>query len=98
MANIFPDEIGSFTTLMAIHKLTGHHRAWRDDTTHEIVICCSVTPADPLHLILGARYTNWRVDTLTAAWRNNHALRWSGLTSMTTGRPTPAIPLFSSRK
>lgn len=24
-----------------------------------------ISLADPLHLILGARYTNWRVDTLT---------------------------------
>ncbi len=52
------------TTLMAIsHKptVTTEPGAGRYHT-YEIVICCHrVTLADPLHLILGARYTNWRL-------------------------------------
>lgn len=38
-----------------------------------------VTLADPLHLILGARYTNWRVDTLTYSMEKNHTTPYAGL-------------------
>ena len=38
-----------------------------------------VTLADPLHLILGARYTKWRVDTLTYSMEKNHTTPYARL-------------------
>ncbi len=67
---------------MAIsHKPTGHHEPGTGRYhTYEIVICChSSHPSDPLHLILGARYTNWRVDTLTYSMEKNHTTPYAGL-------------------
>ncbi len=103
-ANIFPDEIGSFYNFNGNFPQTdwSPQSLAQDDTTHmkSLYAATRVTLADPLHLILGARYTNWRVDTLTYSMEKTTprlTLVWC-LTSMTTGRPTPAIPLFSSRK
>lgn len=53
----------------------------QDDTTHmkSLYAATRVTLADPLHLILGARYTNWRVDTLTYSMEKNHTTPYAGL-------------------
>ncbi|EFH7125043.1 TonB-dependent siderophore receptor [Escherichia coli] len=52
-----------------------------NDTTHmkSLYAATRVTLADPLHLILGARYTNWRVDTLTYSMEKNHTTPYAGL-------------------
>ena len=47
---------------------------------HNLIYAATrVTLADPLHLILGARYTNWRVDTLTYSMEKNHTTPYAGL-------------------
>ncbi|NIZ27571.1 TonB-dependent receptor, partial [Escherichia coli] len=53
----------------------------QNDTTHmkSLYAATRVTLADPLHLILGARYTNWRVDTLTYSMEKNHTTPYAGL-------------------
>lgn len=38
-----------------------------------------ISLADPLHLIVGARYTNWRIDTLTYSMEQNHTTPYAGL-------------------
>ncbi|XNM61059.1 TonB-dependent receptor domain-containing protein [Escherichia coli] len=71
-ANIFPDEIGSFYNFngnlpqtdwspQSLHR----HRTMYHTYENRYMLPLEFTLADPLHLILGARYTNWRVDTLT---------------------------------
>ncbi len=71
------------TTLMAISYKTdwSPQSSAQDDTTHmkSLYAATRVTLADPLHLILGARYTNWRVDTLTYSMEKNHTTPYAGL-------------------
>lgn len=53
----------------------------QDDTTHmkSLYGATRISLADPLHLILGARYTNWRIDTLTYSMEKNHTTPYAGL-------------------
>lgn len=37
-----------------------------------------ISLADPLHLIVGARYTNWRIDTLSYSMEQNHTTPYAG--------------------
>ena len=82
-ANIFPDEIGSFYNFNGNFPQTdwSPQSLAQDDTTHmkSLYAATRVTLADPLHLILGARYTNWRVDTLTYSMEKNHTTPYAGL-------------------
>ncbi len=82
-ANIFPDEIGSFYNFNGNFPQTdwSPQNLAQDDTTHmkSLYAATRVTLADPLHLILGARYTNWRVDTLTYSMEKNHTTPYAGL-------------------
>ncbi len=59
-----------------------------------------ISLADPLHLILGARYTNWRVDTLTYSMEKNHTTPYAGLIYDINDNLSlmPVIPLSFSRR
>ncbi|MBJ6107363.1 TonB-dependent receptor, partial [Salmonella enterica subsp. enterica serovar Montevideo] len=51
------------------------------DTTHikSLNAAPRISRADPLHLILGPRYTNWRADTLTYSTEQNQTTPNTGL-------------------
>ncbi|HAT8012957.1 ferric-rhodotorulic acid/ferric-coprogen receptor FhuE [Citrobacter rodentium] len=82
-ANVFPDEIGSFANDNGNFPQThwAPQSLAQDDTTHmkSLYAATRISLADPLHLILGARYTNWRVDTLTYSMEQNHTTPYAGL-------------------
>lgn len=44
-----------------------------------LYVATRISPIDPLSLILSARYTNWRVDTLTNRMEKNHTTPYAGL-------------------
>lgn len=83
-ANVFPDEVGSFNNF---DSATFPETNWnpqslaQDDTTRmkSLYAATRVTLADPLHLILGARYTNWSIDTLSYTMEKNHTTPYAGL-------------------
>lgn len=82
-ANVFPNEIGSFYTFDGNFSETNWspQSLAQDDTTHmkSLYGATRISLADPLHLILGARYTNWRIDTLTYSMEKNHTTPYAGL-------------------
>lgn len=82
-ANVFPNEIGSFYTFDGNFPETNWNpqSLAQDDTTHmkSLYAATRISLADPLHLIVGARYTNWRVDTLTYSMEKNHSTPYAGL-------------------
>lgn len=82
-ANVFPNEIGSFYTFDGNFPETNWNpqSLAQDDTTHmkSLYAATRISLADPLHLIIGARYTNWRVDTLTYSMEKNHTTPYAGL-------------------
>lgn len=82
-ANVFPNEIGSFYTYNGNFPETNWNpqSLAQDDTTHmkSLYAATRISLADPLHLIVGARYTNWRIDTLTYSMEQNHTTPYAGL-------------------
>ncbi|WOR28376.1 ferric-rhodotorulic acid/ferric-coprogen receptor FhuE [Citrobacter portucalensis] len=82
-ANVFPNEIGSFYTYDGNFPETNWNpqSLAQDDTTHmkSLYTATRISLADPLHLIVGARYTNWRIDTLTYSMEQNHTTPYAGL-------------------
>ncbi|MDT1795366.1 TonB-dependent receptor, partial [Salmonella enterica subsp. enterica serovar Oslo] len=64
LANVYPDEIGNFSAFNCNFPKT--HWApqilAQEDTTQmkSLYAATRISLADPLHLILGSRYTNWR--------------------------------------
>lgn len=82
-ANVFPNEIGSFYTYDGNFPETNWNpqSLAQDDTTHmkSLYAATRISLADPLHLIVGARYTNWRIDTLTYSMEQNHTTPYAGL-------------------
>ncbi|ELY2497672.1 ferric-rhodotorulic acid/ferric-coprogen receptor FhuE [Cronobacter muytjensii] len=82
-ANVFPDEIGSFYDYNGNFPETnwGEQTLAQEDTTHmkSLYAATRLSLADPLHLIIGARYTNWRIDTLTYSMEKNHTSPYAGL-------------------
>ncbi len=82
-ANVFPDELGSFYDYDGNFPETnwGEQTIAQDDRKHmkSLYAATRISLADPLHLILGARYTNWRVDTLTYSMEKNHTTPYAGL-------------------
>ncbi|EEN0867977.1 ferric-rhodotorulic acid/ferric-coprogen receptor FhuE [Salmonella enterica] len=82
-ANVFPDDIGNFSAFNGNFPQTNwaSQNLAQDDTTHmkSLYAATRISLADPLHLILGARYTNWRVDTLTYSMEKNHTTPYAGL-------------------
>lgn len=77
-ANVFPDDIGNFSAFNGNFPQTNWapQNLAQDDTTHmkSLYAATRISLTDPLHLILGARYTNWRVDTLTYSMEKNHTV------------------------
>ncbi|EGT5656528.1 ferric-rhodotorulic acid/ferric-coprogen receptor FhuE [Citrobacter braakii] len=82
-ANVFPNEIGSFYTFDGNFPETNWNpqSLAQDDTTHmkSLYAATRISLADPLHLIVGARYTNWRIDTLSNSMEQNHTTPYAGL-------------------
>lgn len=82
-ANVFPNEIGSFYTFDGNFPETNWipQSLAQDDTTHmkSLYAATRISLADPLHLIVGARYTNWRIDTLAYSMEQNHTTPYAGL-------------------
>lgn len=82
-ANVYPDEFGSFYDYNGNFPETnwGSQSLAQDDTTNmkSLYAATRISLADPLHLILGARYTNWSVNTLTSDMEKNHTTPYAGL-------------------
>lgn len=82
-ANVFPNEIDSFYTFDGNFPETNWNPQplAQDDTTHmkSLYAATRISLADPLHLIVGARYTNWRIDTLAYSMEQNHTTPYAGL-------------------
>lgn len=82
--NVFPDAIGNFNNF---NSASFPETDWnpqslaQDDTTRmkSLYAATRITLADPLHLIVGARYTNWSVGTLTYTMEQNHTTPYAGL-------------------
>ena len=82
--NVFPDAIGNFANF---NSASFPETNWspqslaQDDTTHmkSLYAATRITLADPLHLIVGARYTNWSIDTLAYSMEQNHTTPYAGL-------------------
>lgn len=81
--NVYPSELTNF----AEYNGNFPESKWaaqavaQDDKTYmkSLYAATRVSLADPLHLILGARYTNWRVDTMTYGMEKNHTTPYAGL-------------------
>ncbi len=82
-ANVYPEEFGSFYDYNGYFPETnwGSQSLAQDDTTNmkSLYAATRISLADPLHLILGARYTNWSIETLTYGMEKNHTTPYAGL-------------------
>lgn len=83
-ANVYPDEFGSFYDYedgRFPETNWGQQLVAQDDKTYmkSLYAATRLTLADPLHLILGARYTNWRMDTMSYGMEKNHTTPYAGL-------------------
>lgn len=82
--SVFPNQIGSF---YRFNSADFPETRWdpqslaQDDTTRmkSLYTATRITLADPLHLIVGARYTNWSIDTLSYSMVQNHTTPYAGL-------------------
>lgn len=82
-ANLSADEVGNFNNWNGSFPET----AWgplslaQEDTIHQksAYTATRVSLADPLHLILGARYTQWSASTLTQNVEKNRITPYAGL-------------------
>lgn len=82
-ANIYPDELGSFYDYDGNFPETqwGQQTVAQDDKTYmkPLYAATRISLADPLNLIIGARYTNWRIDAMTYSMEKNHTSPYAGL-------------------
>ncbi|NYU09912.1 ferric-rhodotorulic acid/ferric-coprogen receptor FhuE [Enterobacteriaceae bacterium CCUG 67584] len=82
-ANVYPEEFGSFYDYNGYFPETnwGSQSLAQDDTTNmkSLYAATRISLADPLHLILGARYTNWSIETLAYGMEKNHTTPYAGL-------------------
>jgi len=82
-ANITPEELGDFNAYNGQYPETdwGERSLSQRDVTRQksAYLATRVTLADPLHLILGARYTRWSTDTLTDNIEKNNITPYGGL-------------------
>lgn len=82
-ANISPTDLGSLYHYNNRYPETN----WKplsvaqDDKTNmkSVYTATRISLADPLHLIVGARYTKWNTDTLTQNMEKNHTTPYAGL-------------------
>ncbi|WP_139538228.1 ferric-rhodotorulic acid/ferric-coprogen receptor FhuE [Klebsiella spallanzanii] len=83
-ANVFPDEIGNFYDFNSAsfpETNWGPQSLAQDDTTRmkSVYAATRISLLDPLHLILGVRYNNWSIETLTYNMEKNHTTPYAGL-------------------
>lgn len=82
-ANISPEELGDFNNYNGQFPETdwGPRSLAQDDTTRQksAYMATRISLADPLHLILGARYTRWINNTLTGDLEKNNITPYGGL-------------------
>lgn len=81
--NISPSMLGNFNTYNSDYPETewGKRSLSQDDTLRQksAYVATRVSLADPLHLILGARYTRWNAHTLTEETEKNNITPYAGL-------------------
>lgn len=82
-ANISPEEAGNFNNWDGSFPETdwGDFSEAQNDTVRQksVYAATRISLADPLHLILGARYTNWSTNTLTQNMEKNNTSPYAGL-------------------
>ncbi|TLV16691.1 ferric-rhodotorulic acid/ferric-coprogen receptor FhuE [Klebsiella indica] len=83
-ANVFPDEIGSFYNFNSSNfpeTNWGPQSLAQDDTTRmkSLYAATRFSLLDPLHLILGVRFNNWSIETLTYTMEKNHTTPYAGV-------------------
>ncbi|MBB3324373.1 ferric-rhodotorulic acid/ferric-coprogen receptor FhuE [Atlantibacter sp. RC6] len=82
-ANIGPDDLGSYYDYNGNFPETqwGDLAVAQDDKIHikSAYTATRISLADPLHLIVGARYTKWSSDTLTQNIEKNNTTPYAGL-------------------
>ncbi|MDU4312842.1 MAG: ferric-rhodotorulic acid/ferric-coprogen receptor FhuE [Klebsiella michiganensis] len=83
-ANVFPDEIGSFNNFNSSsfpETSWGPQSLAQDDTTRmkSVYAATRFSLLDTLHLIVGVRYNNWSIETLTYNMEKNHTTPYAGL-------------------
>lgn len=82
-SNISSEELGDFNDYNAQYPETdwGPRSLAQDDTTRQksAYMATRISLADPLHLILGARYTRWSTHTLTQDMEKNNITPYGGL-------------------
>ncbi|WP_142502121.1 ferric-rhodotorulic acid/ferric-coprogen receptor FhuE [Klebsiella sp. 2680] len=83
-ANVFPDEIGSFYNFNSSNfpeTNWGPQSLAQDDTTRmkSLYAATRFSLLDPLHLILGVRFNNWSIKTLTYTMEKNHTTPYAGV-------------------
>lgn len=81
--NLSPEMIGDFNSYNSQYPEThwGERTLSQDDSTRQksAYIATRISLADPLHLILGARYTRWSTNTLTENVAKNNITPYAGL-------------------
>ncbi|MFS2224220.1 ferric-rhodotorulic acid/ferric-coprogen receptor FhuE [Pantoea sp. B65] len=82
-ANISAEELGNFNNWNGYFPETvwGEQSLAQDDTVHQksVYTATRISLADPLHLIVGARYTNYSTSTLTQNMEKNNITPYAGL-------------------
>lgn len=83
-ANISPAELGNFNDYTGDFPETRWNAREPAADTQRVrqksaYLATRVTLADPLHLILGARYTNWQRQTLNAEMEQNNTTPYGGV-------------------
>ncbi|MGV8927079.1 MAG: ferric-rhodotorulic acid/ferric-coprogen receptor FhuE [Ewingella sp.] len=81
--NISSEDLGNFNDFNGQFSETdwGARTLSQEDTIRQksAYVATRMSLADPLHLILGARYTNWNSDTLTDKIEKNNITPYAGL-------------------
>lgn len=82
-ANIYPEDFGSFYDYNGNYPETNWSALSlaQDDTVRQqsAYLATRISLADPLHLIVGARYTKYQLDTLTQNMEKNNISPYAGL-------------------
>ncbi|MGB9095569.1 ferric-rhodotorulic acid/ferric-coprogen receptor FhuE [Erwinia sp.] len=82
-ANLSAEDIGNFNDFNGQFPETdwGERTLSQDDTTRQksAYMATRISLADPLHLIVGARYTRWSTHTLTQDMEKNNLTPYAGV-------------------